>query len=458
MTAPMRRWFLVFAPLVSVGVAIACDSRPAAPLDDEDAGVDATATEDAGTPPPPPVELGRHDPKVVDTRRVVPSDGLPPQANVLVSNNNLDVIRFDGKVFLVWRTAPDHFASDKVLMHVVSSTDETTWKHEKTFALGTDLRECRFLELAGSLVLYVSKLGADPVKFQPQGVLFSKRAADGTWSELADVMRTPPSAIVDAGDPDAGDAGDAGPTVTSAPMKGYIAWRTRFAKGRALMSAYLGGEHIYDFDGKPLDIELLTTSDGVTWQGVNPQKPVVSTGGGSEMDFTFGDDGTLFAVVRNEAGDDTGFGAKVCRAPAGDITAWSCKSDRKKYDSPLMFWHDGEAYLIGRRNVTASGDFDLQKPAENRKQTALQYGIDYRSHPKRCALWRYVQNEDRIAYVLDLPSKGDTCFAAAIAGASADEIVVYNYSSDIDGSDVTWAEGQVSPTFVYRHTIKFVPR
>ena len=60
--------------------------------------------------------------------------------------------------------------------------------------------------------------------------------------------------------------------------------------------------------------------------------------------------------------------------------------------------------------------------------------------------------------MLDLPSKGDTCFASAIAGASSDEIVVYNYSSDIDGSDVTWAEGQVSPTYVYRHTIKFVPK
>ena len=453
MTTPMRRWILSFAPAVGVVVAMACgDSRPAAPLDKEDAEAEASA-EDAGVPPPPAVELGRHDPKVLDTRRVVPSDGLPAAANALVSNNNLDVIRSGGTVFLVWRTAPDHFASDKVLLHVVSSTDEVTWKQERTFAAGTDLRECRFLELGGSLVLYVSKLGAAPEKFQPQGVLFSKRGADGTWSDLVDVMRTPPGS-----DPDAGDAGPA-----PAAMKGYIAWRTRAVKGRALRSAYLGGEHIYEFDGKPLDIELLTTSDGMTWQGVNPQKPVVSTGGGSEMDFTFGDDGTLFAVVRNEAGDDDPgsnprFGSKICRAPASDITAWTCKHDRKKYDSPLMFWHDGEAYLIGRRNVTVSGDFDLQKPAENRMQTALQYGIDYRSHKKRCALWRYVQSEDRIAYILDLPSKGDTCFASAIAGSSPEEIIVYNYSSDIDGNDVTWAEGQVSPTFVYRHVIRFAPK
>jgi hypothetical protein len=434
--------------LAGAAAAAACsDPRPVHPLDGpEDAGADAIGeaqAEDAATPPPPPVELGRHDVKVVDTRRVVPSAGLPAEANVLVSNNNLDVVRFDGRVWLVWRTAPDHFASTKTLMHVVSSADETTWRFEKTFAVGSDLREPRFLVLGTTLFVYFARLGADPVKFQPQGVSFAKRNADGSWTELADVTRAVPD----------GDGGGA-----SAPMKGYIAWRVKTERGKPYMTAYLGGEHIYDFDGKPLDVELLTTADGTTWQGVSPAKPVVSRGGGSETDFAIGDDGTLFGVVRNEAGDETGFGSKVCRAPASDLSAWTCKHDPRKYDSPLMFAYDGEVYLVGRRNVTESGNFDLGKPAEDLSQTALQYGIDYRSHPKRCSLWRYVQNEDRIAYVLDLPSKGDTCFASRVAGASPEEWVLYNYSSDIDGPDVSWAEGQVSPTFVYRHVLRFTTR
>ena len=46
---------------------------------------------------------------VGDPVQVVPSDGLPvtPQD----ANNNLSVTDFDGRTFLAWRTAPDHFAS-----------------------------------------------------------------------------------------------------------------------------------------------------------------------------------------------------------------------------------------------------------------------------------------------------------------------------------------------------------
>jgi hypothetical protein len=58
----------------------------------------------------------------------------------------------------------------------------------------------------------------------------------------------------------------------------------------------------------------------------------------------------------------------------------------------------------------------------------------------------------------DLPSRGDTCFPSTISGATADEVVVYDYSSDIDGPDLAWNAGQVGPTFIYRHVLRFTPR
>lgn len=423
---------------------IACDSRPAAPIDRDDGGVDGSLEDAEVAPPPPPSEPGRHLVTVTETRRIVPSAGLPPDAPVSNSNNNLDVVRFQGRVYLAWRTAPDHFASDKTVMALASSADELTWKMEKTFAVGTDLREPRFAVVAGSLFLYVSRLGTDPVKFEPKGVSYTRLGPEGTWSDLAPVMHLRAPLHLDAGPPDAASA---------APMAGYIAWRAKDDRGTPFMSAYLGGEHIYLFDGKPLDVELLTTSDGVTWRGT-----VVSTGGGSEMDFTRGDDGTLFAVIRNEAGDATGAGSKVCRASRDDLTTWACKSDPKKYDSPLMFWHDGEAYLIGRRNVTVTGNYDLGTREANMQSAILGFQLDYRRHTKRCSLWRYVQGEERIAYILDLPSRGDTCFASRIDTSKPDELAVYDYSSDVDGKDVSWAEGQAGPTFVYRHVLRFTRR
>jgi hypothetical protein len=424
---PVLRFRLVRRAAVPlVVVLLGCNPVPGVvPVDrPEDAGADAPAV------PSPRAEPGRHDVRVIDTRRVVPGPGLPPEAAALTSNNNVDVVRHaDGRVYLAWRTAPDHYASDKVSIHVVSSTDEQTWRFEATLTAGSDLREPRFLPLGAELFLYVAKLGTDPLKFEPRGMAYTRRAADGTWSALADVYKP-----------------------------GIIPWRAKIERGTPYLVAYLGGEHIYKFDRVPLELELLTTASGVDFVGVDPQKPVVLRGGGSEADFTLGDDGALFAVQRNEAGDATGFGSKVCRAPPGRLAEWTCKHDPKKYDSPLMFWHDGEAYLVARRNVTETGSYDLGRSDVPDDGKALAYQLDYRGKPKRCAIWRYVQGEDRVAFLADLPSRGDTCFPAIIRAPEPGKFVIYNYSSDVDGPDLPWVDGQARPTFIYRHVVELVRR
>jgi hypothetical protein len=62
---------------------------------------------------------------------------------------------------------------------------------------------------------------------------------------------------------------------------------------------------------------------------------------------------------------------------------------------------------------------------------------------------------DRLAFVLDLPSRGDTCFASALPGVRPDEVVIYDYSSDVHGPDLPWAAGQRRDTYVYRHVLRF---
>jgi hypothetical protein len=56
---------------------------------------------------------------------------------------------------------------------------------------------------------------------------------------------------------------------------------------------------------------------------------------------------------------------------------------------------------------------------------------------------------------MDLPSRGDTCFAAQVPSEDPDEVVLYNYSSDIVGPDVAWSVGQRRPTYIYRHVLRF---
>lgn len=434
----LRAWAALFT---SAWVLSGCPGRDAVP--NADAALDAVTTdtpaapeaatvEDAGPPPPPRAEPGRHSVSVLSTRRVVPSDGLPPEAPPNNSNNNLDVVRFNGRVYLAWRAAPDHFASAQARVNVVSSTDEVQWRFETQVSMGRDLREMRFLVVGGVLHLYVARLGTNPLAFEPQGTSELHLGADGrTWSAPQDVL--PP---------------------------GFIGWRGRTERGVPYLVGYTGGEHIYLFDGLPLQIYLFTTADGVNFTAGNGAATldgaIVSRGGGSETDFVLADDGTLFGVIRNEAGDETGFGSKVCRARSVR-DPWVCRHDPRKYDSPVMFWYDGEAYLIGRRNVTRTGNYDLGYQGDL-QGLAVQYGAAYSNAPKRCSLWRYVQSEDRIAYVLDLPSNGDTCFAQVLTGDNPEERIVYNYSSDVEGPAVTWRQGQSGPTYLYRHVLRFTPR
>ncbi|HKA89145.1 MAG TPA: hypothetical protein VKE22_15865 [Haliangiales bacterium] len=357
---------------------------------------------------------------------VVPSDGLPAEVKDQVSNNNLDVVRHDGRIYLAFRTAPNHFASSDTVMYVVSSDDEDSWRFETKIAMATDLREPRFLAFGGRLFLYFAVLGNNPALFEPQGMKVTERRADGTWT-----------------DPD------------WFYMPGFIPWRAKVVNGVPYLLTYVGGGNIYNGTGNPLEIHFLTTQDGRNFAPVVAGQPKVLEGGGSETDFVLQDDGSLVAVVRNEAGDATGFGSKICRAEAGDLGNWHCVADPKKYDSPLLFREGADIYLIARRNISPTGNYDLMLRDLPPADQDLTYQIDYWNRPKRCSLWRVDPTALSVSFILDLPSKGDTCFASTWQPA-AGQYVVYNYTSPLGGTDdPSWLQGQLAPTEIYRLKLDF---
>jgi|JI10StandDraft_1071094.scaffolds.fasta_scaffold14840_2 hypothetical protein len=406
MTSMTNRAWL--AMLLGTSVLAGCGSEEPPPVDD-------------GTFRPM-VELGRHSVTAQDTRQVVPSDGLPAETVPQHSNNNLDVIRHAGRVFLAWRTAPNHFANPDTILYVVSSEDEVTWRYETEYAIGTDLREPRFLAVGDTLFLYMSVLGVSETQFQPMGVRYARLDAGQAWSALTELY---------------GDD--------------TLLWRTTTVPdGRHFMTAYNGGENEYLFNGEPLQVHFRTSLDGVSWTPADPDGSMVYEGGGSETAFAFAESGELFAVIRNEAADTEGLGSRVCRAPADDLGNWTCNADFKKYDSPFMFEYDGEVYLLGRRNLTETGFFGAEGLTN-----AVVASLRYVAAPKRCSLWRIVQDELRVAYITDLPSNGDTCFPSVIAGSEPGEFFVYDYSSDPEGEPLAWRPGQLGNTQIYRHVLRF---
>lgn len=363
-----------------------------------------------------------------DLVQVVPGDGLPGEVTVQPSANNLDIVRHGDAWFFAFRTAPSHFASAETMMYVLRSEDRESWTLEHTLFMETDLREPRFLSTDSGLHLYFAKLGTSSTSFEPGGALVTTRSDDGSWSDSADLF----------------GADDT-----------FIPWRTRWLEGRAMMVGYRGGADVYEFsEGSypAIEVSWLASEDGRAWEDWVPGSNPVLVGGGSETDLAFTVDGAVVAVVRNEAGDEDGWGSKICRGEADALGDWTCNTDLRKFDSPLVFSHDRRIWLIGRRNVTETGAYDLEQRDLDANSQALAYQAAYWGQPKRCSLWEVDPATLTVDFVLDLPSRGDTCFASVVEVGN-DRFEVWNYSSPVDGADVSWIEGQTGHTFIYKQTL-----
>lgn len=218
-------------------------------------------------------------------------------------------------------------------------------------------------------------------------------------------------------------------------------------------------------------MEFLTSRDGLDWSPVDPARPTVYRGGGSESDFGLDARGDLYATIRIEDPDPGGMGARTCRAPAGDLANWSCVADPNRYDSPLTLSHNGTVYLIARRHTqppqtqprltsereslrAVAGPFDLGLRALPDNLEALLYNGLYWLTPKRTALYRFVPGESRVEWLLDFPSNGDTAFPALVK-LNDSTYLLYNYSSDPEGCEVPWLVGQLGPTAIYATRLNF---
>jgi hypothetical protein len=366
-------------------------------------------------------------PQLSEPEIIVPSPAISAIFDLQQANNNLDVVEHEGRTYLAWRSGPTHFASRKVRIFVASTADGARWDFEAEFHLNRDLREPRLLSFDGMLFLYFALLGANPLDFEPGGEMVTQRAGPADWTE--------PIALYE---------------------DGFLAWRTKTIDGVPYMLGYIGGESVYDPASEGgIEVHWLTTDDGYDWQPVIDGQPVVLTGGSTETDFVFLDDGSLVAVARTEAADPLGFGSKLCSAPADDLGNWECVIDPKKYDSPLMFKHENQAYIIGRRNLSETGNFDLGYDQYPEFLRYLLYELDYWLRPKRTSLWTVDAQTLAVDWVLDFPSTGDTCFPGILQGESENEFVVYNYSSPWDGGEKFWLQGQLGPTVIYRTGLSF---
>jgi len=331
---------------------------------------------------------------------------------------------------MAWRSAESHFASPRVKMYLVSSADNgKTWQHELTVALGTDVREPRYLAAGSRLLFHYFEAGSTPLAFDPRHMWRIERQDLGKWSK--------PEKFGKAKE---------------------VPWTMKWRGGRGLMTSYVGNHYNMEGPGE-MDVHLRASADGLTWQPVDPKRTSSYHGGVSEAAFELDEKGGLWAVTRNEDGDSTGFGSHVCHAPAGDLANWSCskKSFPERYDSPWMFRHGDQIYLVARRDV--GGPFDMGLSSLTFAQKKKKYLSAYSTRPKRTALYRIDRAARKVVHLRDLPGAGDTAFPS-VRRTGAHSFLLANYTSPLDKPDITWLQGQVSSagTSIYLLDLTFTPK
>jgi hypothetical protein len=343
---------------------------------------------------------------------------MPSGLELGASNNNLDWILHDGRVYLGFRTAPRHWASPEARMIVLSAASGTEldpaarWTHEATFDLeDRDLREPRFLATADELLFYFFEADSQPGVFSPNSIRVSRRDASGRWSDSRPIFEP-----------------------------GHVVWRTKWRRGEAWMSVYDGRE-LYEQRGRARSVRLLRSANGIDWVSVSGAESPVSAPGGGECAFEFDADGNLVALVRVEPR-----GALVCTAPKGRLDHWDCSPTPFRHDSPLLVRHGDRFFAIARRSLGGRVDRMPSWLPGDLKLVLDQLRFWWTR--LRTTVYEVLPGERRIVPLVDLPSRGDTAFASALDLGDG-RFAVANYSSPLEDTDWPWAVGQNVETRIY---------
>lgn len=348
---------------------------------------------------------------------VVPSEQLPPAFELYASNNNVDIEFFRGRLYLGWRSAPTHFASTEAKMYVMSSGDMgETWVYEAEVSLDSDVREPRFFPAEGQLHLLFFQGGTNPAAFEPQRM----------WTISKDKQEwSAPQIYWDA------------------PI---VPWDIKPRNGSLWMTSY-AGEHYSGAENPEIELYFERSEDGFNWEAAGGTRAVY-VGGVSEAAFEFDEEGDLWAVTRNEDGDTSGFGSHVCFAASQSLGEWTCSepSDPERYDSPELFRHGKELYMVARRDIDGPFGDD---------GSLLNYSL----RPKTTALYRIDRETRQVVHLFDLPGAGDTAFPS-IRRMDAHTFLLANYTSPLEDPDRTWIDGQTSEegTQIYLTQLQFLPQ
>jgi hypothetical protein len=304
-------------------------------------------------------------------------------------NSNTDLIHWRGSFYLVHATAPWHFASARTELVLLRSADARDWTEVTRFHNpGEDIRDPKFAVIGGRLFLYwLNNRGF------PEPTPYSTRVS---WSE--DGARFEPARGVG--------------------HEGWLFWRPKTPDGgRSFYVTAYWHEH-----GKAA---LFRSQDGLAWERVSL---LHEAPGVDETDLEFLRDGRALATARVEGrrrwfGDPDGYTLLAVAAPP--YVEWTrTRSFLTRLDGPRLFSVDGRVYAVGRFEPGPKQVLSSTGSILGRKRTAL-----------------YLVEPDRLVWLSDLPSAGDTSYAGVVEHEGS--LYVSYYTSRVD-RDWPWIYGMLA--------------
>lgn len=304
-------------------------------------------------------------------------------------NSNTDLIHWNGSFYLVYQTSPYHLASERSRLIIRQSSDARYWRKVAEFrATRGELRDPKFAAIGNKLFLYALRnvrLTAEPYT---TAYTFSP---DGTrWHPLVDTQ-----------------------------PEGWLFWRPKTYDSATWYVPAYWHEH-----GKSI---LLKSDDGVNWSTVSP---IYEGERNDETAIEFLPDARIIATGRLE-GSGSLFGdaqaATLIAVASPPYYDWSyTRNHVTTLDGPRLFSHEGRVFAVGRYQPGRAPLLAEQGSILSKKRTSL-----------------FLVEEDRLTYLSDLPSAGDTSYAGAVI--LGDALYVCYYTSPVD-RDYPWILGMLTTT------------
>ena len=308
-----------------------------------------------------------------------------------------DMVYWKDNFYLTFRAASFHAPVEDAKIIVMKSDDAKDWKIVEEFSVkGKDIRDPKFGIIGDRLFIYnvVREIESELDKeITTTQYSFTENGKD--WDHLEDIE-----------------------------PEDHRFWRTKTYDNKSWQCVIF----------EQGNVKLYNTTDGINWDKIST---IYDEPEADETDFAFLPNGKIVVITRLQCSQITGDenSKTLISSAKAPYKKWNQEvADIGRLDGPCLFNISDKLFAVARYQPEIDGVFQQSGSVFAKKRTALYYVED-----------------DKILYLSDLPSCGDTSYPAAVVKGKY--LYISYYTTDIT-RDYPWFLGQISPANVRIAKIK----